>query len=70
MDWLLGKEVALLAEGVDRNTHAQELTGAAGVALLAEGVDRNSYRAMFFYGRKCVALLAEGVDRNPCTWWT
>ena len=35
-------EVALLAEGVDRNTTAVEfLSGVWQVALLAEGVDRN-----------------------------
>ena len=35
-------EVALLAEGVDRNLFDLGLTAAAIVALLAEGVDRNS----------------------------
>ena len=33
--------VALLAEGVDRNTSLAGLTAKATVALLAEGVDRN-----------------------------
>ena len=34
--------VALLAEGVDRNTQAAaKITKAGPVALLAEGVDRN-----------------------------
>ena len=34
--------VALLAEGVDRNTGTGDLKAASGVvALLAEGVDRN-----------------------------
>ena len=36
-------QVALLAEGVDRNTFcSQNRTAENGVALLAEGVDRNS----------------------------
>ena len=34
-------EVALLAEGVDRNIHAWLKLGVSLVALLAEGVDRN-----------------------------
>ena len=33
--------VALLAEGVDRNTESPPTESAPGVALLAEGVDRN-----------------------------
>ena len=33
--------VALLAEGVDRNTLPEEVHEAMDVALLAEGVDRN-----------------------------
>ena len=33
--------VALLAEGVDRNTHAYTSLTNFPVALLAEGVDRN-----------------------------
>ena len=58
--------VALLAEGVDRNTDEGYLVDhPIVVALLAEGVDRNvidggDERA----GRHGVALLAEGVDRN------
>ena len=57
-------EVALLAEGVDRNN--DELIDDkhhTRVALLAEGVDRNTPvpRHTGFAG---VALLAEGVDRN------
>ena len=55
--------VALLAEGVDRNTHTPSRRRVRPVALLAEGVDRNStfrsFRAVLY-----VALLAEGVDRN------
>ena len=35
--------VALLAEGVDRNSASGALRSTALVALLAEGVDRNSY---------------------------
>ena len=34
--------VALLAEGVDRNTSSMTSTPSMNVALLAEGVDRNS----------------------------
>ena len=57
--------VALLAEGVDRNTspHGRKLRRRC-VALLAEGVDRNNYMAMAGWKSE-VALLAEGVDRNP-----
>ena len=33
--------VALLAEGVDRNTHPEKIRIGVYVALLAEGVDRN-----------------------------
>ena len=56
--------VALLAEGVDRNTNMLGSAEAAQqVALLAEGVDRNGtgYERTSKY---TVALLAEGVDRN------
>ena len=60
-----GDEVALLAEGVDRNLKLVMLVAAMGVALLAEGVDRNSL-FMTLWLSKPVALLAEGVDRN-CT---
>ena len=36
--------VALLAEGVDRNTYsANDIAALKKVALLAEGVDRNTY---------------------------
>ena len=38
-NWL--DEVALLAEGVDRNCTVEHKFPVAGVALLAEGVDRN-----------------------------
>ena len=56
--------VALLAEGVDRNTVRRSIRGLAEqVALLAEGVDRNA--SMPSPGLILpVALLAEGVDRN------
>ena len=41
----MGKEVALLAEGVDRNAFAPcVVVVLAYVALLAEGVDRNNPR--------------------------
>ena len=55
--------VALLAEGVDRNLDRMMRLKYAKVALLAEGVDRHS---IFVYRvfRAVVALLAEGVDRN------
>ena len=36
-------KVALLAEGVDRNTQDKIATLTAEVALLAEGVDRNLF---------------------------
>ena len=57
-------EVALLAEGVDRNTmtRSHPLYDSL-VALLAEGVDRNTYPEAEKV-RNSVALLAEGVDRN------
>ena len=56
--------VALLAEGVDRNSQKRAKVKAASVALLAEGVDRNSRRYYDYSSRNAVALLAEGVDRN------
>ena len=55
--------VALLAEGVDRNTMLSHHSSASSVALLAEGVDRNLIAAGKL-GEDGVALLAEGVDRN------
>ena len=57
--------VALLAEGVDRNS--RELLNVVcqrSVALLAEGVDRNGVYAWDPDKDDTVALLAEGVDRN------
>ena len=57
------KEVALLAEGVDRNLMAAMAASLSLVALLAEGVDRNHF-APDARPPKRVALLAEGVDRN------
>ena len=61
------QQVALLAEGVDRNSAGKlaKLT-IEQVALLAEGVDRNSLAEYAFAKHLPVALLAEGVDRN-CT---
>ena len=38
---LYGRDVALLAEGVDRNFRDLMENGKLRVALLAEGVDRN-----------------------------
>ena len=57
------KEVALLAEGVDRNTLMSRSCPVPSVALLAEGVDRNTYTD-YLKIVSLVALLAEGVDRN------
>ena len=57
--------VALLAEGVDRNSHEMfKIVPQDTVALLAEGVDRNAEFEVLPDGQKKVALLAEGVDRN------
>ena len=59
------KTVALLAEGVDRNSTCPSRPAVARwVALLAEGVDRNMHCAMMGAAYTAVALLAEGVDRN------
>ena len=56
--------VALLAEGVDRNSNGLRYPcDPEGVALLAEGVDRNRETATA-NPTEAVALLAEGVDRN------
>ena len=56
--------VALLAEGVDRNsTRNDGMDTVKTVALLAEGVDRN-ISVSFCSIHAVVALLAEGVDRN------
>ena len=56
--------VALLAEGVDRNSKwFESYTGTLTVALLAEGVDRND-KYLTAVIEDAVALLAEGVDRN------
>ena len=61
---MLEQTVALLAEGVDRNTVAVlEQILLASVALLAEGVDRNDSLQREI-DTLTVALLAEGVDRN------
>ena len=58
-------QVALLAEGVDRNFLTPSLYHKTNtVALLAEGVDRNQIRRRTADGNHLVALLAEGVDRN------
>ena len=57
--------VALLAEGVDRNTIDQQAEiDSYLVALLAEGVDRNDAVYLAVGLANYVALLAEGVDRN------
>ena len=56
-------QVALLAEGVDRNNTSDTFNKGDLVALLAEGVDRNGWWALL-PGPVMVALLAEGVDRN------
>ena len=56
--------VALLAEGVDRNTRSSARVLTVAVALLAEGVDRNHFEDGMRGLDSLVALLAEGVDRN------
>ena len=51
------QEVALLAEGVDRNLQKAHLVGPlCRVALLAEGVDRN---------KLAKATNANGISRPP-----
>ena len=59
----LSEEVALLAEGVDRNIVNAPDVEVVLVALLAEGVDRNCSGLLSPWSSS-VALLAEGVDRN------
>ena len=61
--WYSTESVALLAEGVDRNTVTTSSRQRSGVALLAEGVDRNILDIVDKDSLE-VALLAEGVDRN------
>ena len=56
-------QVALLAEGVDRNKKMLVHVCFSCVALLAEGVDRNDHEKWYTMLER-VALLAEGVDRN------
>ncbi len=56
-------QVALLAEGVDRNHDVEIIAIPVHVALLAEGVDRNE-SLLIGMVMPDVALLAEGVDRN------
>ena len=57
--------VALLTEGVDRNSPTTySCAGPKDVALLTEGVDRNSKAYADYALRSNVALLTEGVDRN------
>ena len=57
-------DVALLAEGVDRNILLVVHSLPCCVALLAEGVDRNDQQTENHVREANVALLAEGVDRN------
>ena len=52
----MGGGVALLAEGVDRNTDLTAGYPFGQVALLAEGVDRNKVRAWD---------IADGQSRPP-----
>ena len=59
-----GETVALLAEGVDRNSPRLSRASGPVVALLAEGVDRNIKEVLHIRYFVRVALLAEGVDRN------
>ena len=63
----MDSDVALLAEGVDRNTDLGADVDNAQVALLAEGVDRNP-RPKPQTTITLVALLAEGVDRNAAAY--
>ena len=57
--------VALLAEGVDRNSfNIPQIPQLATVALLAEGVDRNCAIQNHCGRAMEVALLAEGVGRK------
>ena len=56
--------VALLAEGGDRNRASWTTLILTTVALLAEGVDRNIPLPLVEKSIMTVALLAEGVDRN------
>ena len=59
------QQVALLAEGVDRNGSINDSScTTCTVALLAEGVDRNIPTLRRAFLTRTVALLAEGVDRN------
>ena len=66
------RQVALLAEGVDRNGYEVNIAKLEQVALLAEGVDRN-IEDPAEREELVVALLAEGVDRNwspgLCSCW-
>ena len=58
----LRHEVALLAEGVDRNVSSIELSvSVCQVALLAEGVDRNSLPQLTAYS----ALHPSIVNLSP-----
>ena len=56
--------VALLAEGVGRNSFVPDILSILRVALLAEGVGRNNFGIQVKYVHCLVALLAEGVGRN------
>ena len=47
-----GGEVALLAEGVDRNYATTDQKSLNKVALLAEGVDRNTLTPKTIYSKK------------------
>ena len=61
----MASPVALLAEGVGRNTpNSPHRTKRKAVALLAEGVGRNVQDALVRCKVLQVALLAEGVGRN------
>ena len=62
--WYAVLLVALLAEGVDRNSNLEVNRPRRRVALLAEGVDRNFQKGSMIAVEGSVALLAEGVDRN------
>ena len=63
-DWVLSPEVALLAEGVDRNTIATSKTGCvqASPSSRRAWIEITVFSPLRIFSH--VALLAEGVDRN------
>ena len=61
---VLGLEVALRKESVDRNYMIRYEFWALRVALRKESVDRNTEYAAALTALKTVALRKESVDRN------